>query len=135
MNFEIPPADYLTKKFILNPVEDSRSAPTRSSVMGWQWGQVPWKLFPYIQVSDVLRYKPIPIIMTEWVNKARQYNLLTLLLKLSQYAAQSLTRKNCATSKTFHSAGTSSPGSPMLPVASTNLGISFPLAPVDWKVN
>ena len=39
INFEIPPADHLTKKFILNPVEDSRSAPTRisnqnQSVMG-----------------------------------------------------------------------------------------------------
>ena len=31
-------------------------------VMGWQWGQGPWKRFPYIQVSDVLCYKPIPII-------------------------------------------------------------------------
>jgi hypothetical protein len=58
---------------------------------------------------------------------------LTLRLKLSQYAAQSLTRRNCATSNTFHSAGISSPGSPTLPVASTSLGISFPLAAVDWK--
>ena len=32
------------------------------SVMGWQWGQCPWKRFPYIQVSDVLCYKPTPII-------------------------------------------------------------------------
>ena len=31
INFEIPPADHLTKKFILNPIEGSRSAPTRSS--------------------------------------------------------------------------------------------------------
>ena len=31
INFEIPPADHLTKKFILNPVEGKRSAPTRSS--------------------------------------------------------------------------------------------------------
>ena len=31
INFEIPPADHLTKKFILNPVEGSRSVPTRSS--------------------------------------------------------------------------------------------------------
>ena len=30
--------------------------------MGWQWGQCPWKRFPYIQVSDVLCYKLIPII-------------------------------------------------------------------------
>ena len=29
INFEIPPADHLTKKFILNPVESNRSAPTR----------------------------------------------------------------------------------------------------------
>ena len=29
INFEIPPADNLTKQFILNPVEGSRSAPTR----------------------------------------------------------------------------------------------------------
>ena len=39
INFEIPPADHLTKKFILNPVEDNRSAPIRisnqnQSVMG-----------------------------------------------------------------------------------------------------
>ena len=39
INFAIPPADHLTKKFILNPVEGSRSAPTRisnqdQSVMG-----------------------------------------------------------------------------------------------------
>ena len=32
------------------------------SVMGWQWGQGPWKHFPYVQVSDVLCYKPIAII-------------------------------------------------------------------------
>ena len=61
INFEILPADHLTKKFNLNPVEDSRLAPTNSnqnqSVMGWQWGQGPWKRFPYIQVSDVLCYK------------------------------------------------------------------------------
>jgi len=30
-NFEIPPAEHLTKKFILNPVEGSRSAFTRIS--------------------------------------------------------------------------------------------------------
>ena len=29
--------------------------------MGWQWGQCPWKHSPYIQVSDVLCYKPIHI--------------------------------------------------------------------------
>ena len=40
INFEIPPADHLTKKFILNPVEDSRSAPTRISNQN-QWGQCP----------------------------------------------------------------------------------------------
>ena len=35
INFEIPPADPLTKKFILNPVEGSRSALNqRQSVMG-----------------------------------------------------------------------------------------------------
>ena len=39
INFEIPPPDHSTKKFILNPVEGSRSAPTRipnqhQSVMG-----------------------------------------------------------------------------------------------------
>ena len=32
------------------------------SVMGWQWGRYPWKRFPYIEVSDVLCYKQIPII-------------------------------------------------------------------------
>ena len=31
INFEIPPEDHLTNKFILNPVEGSRSAPTRIS--------------------------------------------------------------------------------------------------------
>ena len=45
----------------------SRSPPTRipnqhQSVMGWQWGQGPWKHSPYIQVSDVLCYKPIPMM-------------------------------------------------------------------------
>ena len=30
--------------------------------MDWQWGKGPWKCFPYIQVSDVLCYKQIPII-------------------------------------------------------------------------
>ena len=39
INFEILPADHLTKTFILNPLEGSRSAPTRisnqnQSVMG-----------------------------------------------------------------------------------------------------
>ena len=29
INFEIPPADHLTRKFTSNPVEGSRSAPTR----------------------------------------------------------------------------------------------------------
>ena len=66
-NFEIPLADHLIKKFSLNPVEGSRSAPTRipnhrQSVMGWQWGKSPWKRSPYIQESDVLCYKSIPII-------------------------------------------------------------------------
>ena len=31
-------------------------------VMGWQWGKCTWKCSPYIQVSDVLCYKPIPIM-------------------------------------------------------------------------
>ena len=30
INFEIPPGDHLTRKFILNPAENSRSAPTRN---------------------------------------------------------------------------------------------------------
>ena len=30
INFEIPPTDHLTRKFILNPVEGSRPAPTRN---------------------------------------------------------------------------------------------------------
>ena len=38
------------------------SAFIRDLVMGWQCGQGPWKRFPYIQVSDVLCYKLIPII-------------------------------------------------------------------------
>ena len=29
---------------------------------GWQWEQGPWKGFPHVHVSDVLCYKPIPII-------------------------------------------------------------------------
>ena len=34
--------------------------------MGWQWGQGPWKHFYiYIQVSDVLCYKPIPISLND----------------------------------------------------------------------
>ena len=46
--FWYSPEDHLTKKFILNPVEANRSAPTRipnqhQSVMGWQWGQGLWK--------------------------------------------------------------------------------------------
>ena len=41
INFEIPPADHLTKKFILNPVEANKSTPTiipnqYQSVMGCQ---------------------------------------------------------------------------------------------------
>ena len=32
------------------------------SVMGWQWGQGPWKNSSCSQVSDVLCYKPISII-------------------------------------------------------------------------
>ena len=48
-------------------MEGSKSDPTRiqnqnQSVMGWQWGNIPWKHSPYIQVSDVLCYKQIPII-------------------------------------------------------------------------
>ena len=66
INFEFLPADHLTK-FFLNPVEGSRSAHTRiptkhQSVMGWQWRQGLWKCYSYIQVSDVLGHKPIPII-------------------------------------------------------------------------
>ena len=64
----MPPADHLTKKLILNPVEGSRSAPTRiankhQSTMGWHWRQCPWKRFPYTQVSDVLCYKLTPITL------------------------------------------------------------------------
>ena len=64
INFEIPPADYLTKKFILNPVEGSRSAISsykkfkpKSVVHGFTMR----KCSLYIQVSDVLCYKPISI--------------------------------------------------------------------------
>ena len=67
INFEIPLSDHLTKKFILNLVEGSRSASTRilnqhKEVMGCQWRLGLWKRSPYIQVSDVLCYKLIPII-------------------------------------------------------------------------
>ena len=31
-------------------------------LMGWQWEQGPWNLYPYVQVSDTLCYKPIPIM-------------------------------------------------------------------------
>ena len=86
INFEILPADHLTKKFILNPVEGWRSAPTRSSkqhksVMGWQWGNIPWKRSPYIEVSNVLCYKPIPIIIRTCLDgtqgKVRIWNCLS----------------------------------------------------------
>ena len=40
----------------------ARSSNQNQSVMGWQWGQGPWMHFPYVQVSDVLCYRPIPII-------------------------------------------------------------------------
>ena len=33
--------------------------------MGWQWGQGLWKHSPYIQVSVVLWYKPILIVIKE----------------------------------------------------------------------
>ena len=33
INFEIPPSDHLTKKFILNPVEVSRSAHIRILIL------------------------------------------------------------------------------------------------------
>ena len=36
-------------------------------IMGWQWGQGPWKCFPYIEVSDILCYKLIPIIAVDFV--------------------------------------------------------------------
>ena len=62
-----PTADNLTKNLILNQVEGSRSAPTinpnsKQSVMGWQWRECLWQCSPYIQISDVLCYKPISII-------------------------------------------------------------------------
>lgn len=53
----------------------------------------------------------------------------TCLLNVSQYAAQSLTRKNCATSKTFHSAGHNSPLSDIPPVPSINRGMYLPVDP------
>ena len=37
INFKILPADHLVKKFILNRVEGSRSAPTRIPNIGWSW--------------------------------------------------------------------------------------------------
>ena len=35
--------------------------------MGWQWRQYLWKCSPYIQVSDVLCYKLIPIALPLFV--------------------------------------------------------------------
>ena len=60
-------ADHITRKFIINPARSSRSTTTRNlnsqqSVMSWQWRQCLWKCSPYIQVSDVLCYKLIPLI-------------------------------------------------------------------------
>ena len=56
-------------ELVYDPIEGSRSAPIRisnqhQSIMGWQWGQDPWKRSLYIQVSDLLCYKPFPIIYT-----------------------------------------------------------------------
>jgi hypothetical protein len=39
INFEILPVDHLTRKFILNPVNGSRSAPTRN-LKSQQWSKV-----------------------------------------------------------------------------------------------
>ena len=38
------------------------SLSTHDRLVGWQWGKIPLKPSPYIQVSDVLCYKPILII-------------------------------------------------------------------------
>ena len=48
INLEILPADNLTKKFILNPVEGSRSAPTRISNQnhGLTMGTMSLKVLP-----------------------------------------------------------------------------------------
>ena len=45
--FEIPGVDYVTKKFILNPLDGSRSTSTtnqymQQSVLGWKW--IRWSL-------------------------------------------------------------------------------------------
>ena len=48
--------------FSISKVFFTRSSNQNQSVMGWQWGNIPWKHSPYIQVSDLLCYKPIPII-------------------------------------------------------------------------
>ena len=77
MNFEIPPADHLTRKPILNPVEGSRSAPTRNSnsqqsVMRRPWRKRSLKVNSLnIKVSDVLCYKLIPnsTNLFTWLNK------------------------------------------------------------------
>ena len=52
INFEIPPTDHLTKKFILNPVEGSRSAPTRISNQGHSMSSGP-----------VVPTRPSPILL------------------------------------------------------------------------
>ena len=48
--------------------------------LGWQWGQGPWKHFPYVQVSDVLCYTPIPITWNRvykfWVRPELQHDVI-----------------------------------------------------------
>ena len=54
--------------------------------MDWQWGQGPWKRFPYVQVSDVLCHKPIPIIYrTSLLQKfPKSYYYLLQLVRLQK---------------------------------------------------
>ena len=91
INSEIPPAYHLTNKFILNPVKDSRSAPTRIQNHGLIIRH-PWKRSPYKQVSDVLCYKLIPIIY-------RTLLLQTLCIKM--FGKMYIGRRNTLTTNTW----------------------------------
>lgn len=77
--------------------------------------------------------KPVRSIIWSLVRVSNVFPSILRLLKLSQYVAQSLTRRNCATSKTFHSDGTRSPDSELFCIPSASLGIYLLLAEVTYK--
>ena len=77
---------------------------THESAMGWQWSQCPWKRFPYIQVSDVLCYKQIPIIY--WTSLLQNYLkvIKTLSPSLLAYGSEAWTI-NASTKQRLTDAG------------------------------